>query len=171
MRLAYGPDRHEICRSAELRSGDRLLHATDESAARDLLRGLLSDAAAMARIRRLLLEDSFRDLSTSSDHEVIDVLARRVASGRLRVVSSEAQRPPAIPAVKVPVITEAPPPAPERTRAPAPPPPEAKAPAPAPATVGMTAQAEALTLAARDGTPFCEECAKYRAEQAQQAAF
>jgi hypothetical protein len=102
---------------------------------------------------------------------VIDVLARRVASGQLRVISSEARRPPAIPAEARPVITEDRPQAPEPTRAPAPPRAEPKAPTPPHATVGMSAQAEALTLAARDGTPFCEECAKYQAEQAQQAAF
>jgi hypothetical protein len=171
MRLAFGFDRHEICLSVELRSGDRLLPFSDERAARDLLRGLLHDAAAMGQLRRLLHEESFRDLSDSSDHEVIDTLARRIVSGRWTIVSRAGRRPPLIPATAKPVLAPAPPPKPERTRAPAPAPPQPTAPTPQPATQGMTAQAEALTEAARDGTPFCEECAKARAAEAQQAAF
>jgi hypothetical protein len=170
MRLAFGLDRHEICRSAELRSDDRRLAVSDERAARDQLRELLNDAAAMARIRRLLIEDSFQDLVGWSDHDVIDLLARRVVSGRLTIVSSDARRPPAIPAATRLVTAPAPAPAPVQARTSAPAPrPEPQA--PAPAIPNAAAQAAALSEAARDGTPFCEECAKYRAEEAQQAAF
>jgi len=171
MRLAFGLGRHEICLSAELRSGDRLVPTPDPAAARDLLRGLLGDAHAMARLRRILVEESFRDLWGASDHEVLDDLARRMVSGRLRIASGDARRPPAIPITAKPVAAPALPPEPVRTRAPVPAPPARPAPAPAPPSVEMSAQAAALVEAARDGTPFCEECAKARAGQSQQAAF
>ena len=121
----------------------------------------------MARLRQLLLECSIGAPLGSSDQDVVDGLAWQLSSGQLAVVTLGRHLAPL---GKPSVRPEPPPPRPQQKAAPAPAPPPPRE-APVPADPGLVAQAKTLVRAAENGTPFCEECARKRAEKAQEAVF
>ena len=60
----------------------------DPEEARSFLRTMMSDPASMFTIRRALLEEGVSlDLSALSDHQVVDLLAGRLASARFRIAA------------------------------------------------------------------------------------
>jgi hypothetical protein len=126
----------------------------------------IDDAAALALHRAALLDlDEGVPLPLLDEHAVLSLVRAARAAHRLRPSGDD--RPPLLPLVAAPVAAPAPAPsaAPPARRA------AVAAPPPAPdATFGsdldVAAMVAVLTQAARDGVPFCEECAKAAAARA-----
>jgi hypothetical protein len=147
------------------RAGGRITAPGDLSSARLWLARMIGDDAALAslRLKVLTLADGTA-LSQLDDQALIDHLAAAVAEGRLRIggVRPELRRLVVGPAPAP--ATRAPPAAPVRRAA-------AAAPAAAVDTtfdseLDTAAMAAVLAQAARDGVPFCEECARAAAQAA-----
>jgi hypothetical protein len=144
----------------------------DPHGARSLLGGTLGHGRDMGELRRLLgARAGVEVVSRMSDAEVVDQIARRIASHELRVYGMTAPRrsyffkaPDAVDDAVGPqdvveeevfdasVDAEAVPEASESD------------------SVDAAAQAATLRAAARDGTPFCEECEKARPAKNAEAA-
>ncbi|MEP7281387.1 MAG: hypothetical protein ABI696_05355 [Rubrivivax sp.] len=131
----------------------------DDVAAQDRVAPALLDDGEQIRLRAWALEvDDGVPLPQRAEHEAVSVVAAALARGALRPAGSPPPRLP-LAAVRKQGLAAAPlrPPAPARAAAAAPP----IAPD---STFGSdldaAAMVAALTQAARDGTPFCEECAK-----------
>lgn len=122
----------------------------------------VADAADMALLRsRVAALVPGVEASRITDHEVVAWLGQGLADGRL---ARRGVPPRLLPLAPPPAAPTPPPPAPSPRRA-APP-----APAAAPATtfsqaLDVAAMVAVLRQAARDGVPFCEECAKAAAQR------
>ncbi len=138
----------------------------DPVSARQWLGRYIGDDAAMARLRLLAGNADAEATPLSLDDQALaDQLAARIASGAIRVCG--ARQAPALYAVSstpaAAAAPAAPSPSPSST-APAAAAPATPAPAAADTTFGSSmdpaAMAATLREAARDGVPFCEECAR-----------
>ncbi len=152
----------ELCSWSQCAGCISPLRLGDPVSARQWLGRHIGDDAAMARLR--LLAGSAGVEATPlilDDQALADQLAARIATGAIRVCGAR-QAPKLYGVTSTPVAAAAAPAPSSATPAPAP---AAKA-APAPAETtfgsGMDPAAMAATLreAARDGVPFCEECAR-----------
>ncbi|MBX3635768.1 MAG: hypothetical protein KF683_10340 [Rubrivivax sp.] len=143
----------------------------DRSALADAAAGMagdLVDAGAVAQLRlRVHALGDGADLSRLDDHAVAAVLAQALERGRLTLAGAP---PRLLPLAQA----SAPPPPPP---APAAGPRRAAPPAPAAATdltftpsLDVAAMVAVLRQAARDGVPFCEECARAAAQRANAGA-
>jgi len=143
------------------------LDAGDWVAARRWAEAAVHDELQCGRLRALMHELAPGvELLRASDHQLADLLASALVSGRIRWDTRGARRP---------LLALAPPPG---APAAAPPPPAsasrsapAAAPPPAPDStfddeLDAAAMAAVLQQAAQDGVPFCEECAKAAAAEA-----
>jgi len=132
--------------------------------ARQRLQALVADSALTALLRRdAHAIDDGTDWSRCDDHQVLDQLAAAVADRRVR---GAATRPALLRLVPVPAPASPSSPAPSGA-------PRAAAPAAAPspsdgtfADLDIEAMVATLQRAARDGMPFCEECARAAAGEA-----
>ena len=157
-----------------------VLEFSDEADAHRFLRGLFDHPRSLETVRAALTRAlPGRDLSRAPRGELMMLLAREVAAGRLRVAARPPRRVLDIP---VGAASSAPPPAApparvtESTPADTQPAPAAAAPAAEEAAddpetnTDVQAQAETLKQAAQNGTPFCEECEKLRKAREAEAA-
>lgn len=143
-------------------AGAALTARDDEVSARQWLAPAVGDDAALAALRLMTLGlADGTELSRLDDQQLVDHLATAVAEGWLR---SAGARP--VLRRLVPAPAPAPTPAPVtsvRRAAPVAPPPGAES------TFGsgldVAAMVAVLVRAARDGVPFCEECARAAAER------
>ena len=108
-----------------------------------------------------------RTLCRVTDVELHNLVATAIERGELLVLHEEVVPPEERATPASPMGEDAP--APRPAPRPAMPAMPALAPAPAPEPVDVAAQIQTLIAAARDGVPFCEECAK-AARARQQAA-
>jgi hypothetical protein len=137
------------------------VHGDPVTAQVPMARALLDDEE-QTRLRAWALEvDDGLPLPQRAEHEVVAVVAAAVARGSLRTVGRPLTWLPLAPVRReaAPASSRA---APVRTA------PVAAAPAPDSTfdrDLDVPAMVAALTQAARDGTPFCEECAKAAAAQ------
>ncbi len=141
--------------------------------ARSFLQTFLSDSRNLLAIRNIFATEMGNRFNAKiSDQQLVDDLALQLAQGTMVVMQTphipETFMGPPIGSVEMTpreVEQEA-----KAGLAPeAAPPVETPAPAPEPATlenVNESAQAEALTQAAEDGVPFCEECEKAKQDSA-----
>lgn len=137
----------------------------DGVSARQYLSREIGNDAGLARLRSLARSlNNGQDLCRLDEHQLIDCLTPLLADGRLHFVSPPPLFYQLVP-VSAPVAVAAPAaPAPTGPRA-------APAPAPEPAettfapNLGLEAMVAVLRAAARDGVPFCEECASAEAHQ------
>lgn len=102
-------------RSWEVRANDRVRGFSDEGAVRHFLFRFVDDHAAMAQLRRSLAELQGGSLERWRDRDVIEALARQIATGRLVVVTGDAPTAPggdvSTPVRPTPAITALPQPA------------------------------------------------------------
>jgi hypothetical protein len=135
---------------------------TDSEAARREVDGSLGPDTGHTRLRLALAGLGLDDaVSRLDEHQVAALVASALMSDRLRL-GGPAQSPTLLAQGTKPQ-SAAPAPAPAAARAPA------AAPAPAPAAgpeLDVAAMVQVLLDAARDGVPFCEECAKAAAASA-----
>lgn len=129
---------------------------TDSEAARREVEAHLGPDTGHTRLRLALAELGLDDaLSRLDEHQVAALVTPALVSDRLRL-GGPAQAPTLLAQGTKPQAA-APAPAPAAARAPA------AAPAPAPAAapeLDVAAMVQVLLDAARDGVPFCEECAR-----------
>lgn len=118
------------------------------------------DAWSISAMRQALRMAGAYDVMRLSDDQVVREVATLVQARRITV--ADRILVPELPHTTLEETEEPAPaeeaPAPARTPAPAP----AAAPAESDTPVDQDAQAEALTTASENGTPFCEECEKAR---------
>ena len=139
--------------------------------ARSFLQTFLSDSRNLLAIRNTFATEMGNRFNAKiSDQQLVDDLALQLAQGTMVVMQTphipETFMGPPIGSVEMtPREVEQ---AAKATPEPQAPPAETPAPAPEPPTlenVNEAAQAEALTQAAEDGAPLCEECEKAKQEQ------
>ena len=110
-------------------------------------------------------------LTQRSGQHVVDELARRIASGQLRVCHRQSvivdDEPMVMEAAPTTLSPPPPPVARGRSAPVSAPPPEQRT---LPPNVDAAATAAVLTQAAQDGIPFCEVCEKARLERERAAA-
>jgi hypothetical protein len=123
------------------------------------------DEAGTAGVRAAVLQlDEGLPLPTVGEHDLLALVRAAVRSGRLRIDRA----PPALLSLVSVVQAPAPAPAAPPPRAPV----RARPPAPSPAVdatfadLDVGAMVAVMEQAARDGTPFCEECARAARERA-----
>ncbi|HMB92906.1 MAG TPA: hypothetical protein VKP65_18800, partial [Rhodothermales bacterium] len=83
----------EIRAGQELRPGERTRSFSDVSSALRFLRGFLNDSLAMTTLRGVAARSlQTAVLSRYSDHDILEQLARHLATGRLYLVPIERSR-------------------------------------------------------------------------------
>lgn len=141
--------------------GDTMSAAGDLVAVRTGVEQHLHDALAIGSLRGIASELAEKpDLSRCDDHQLADLLAAALLSGRLHLGR---QAPPVLrPLVprRGPPASAAPPPAVGRSRQSAPGAAATAADTMFGADLDAAAMVDALQRAARDGVPFCEECTR-----------
>lgn len=157
--------RHAWCRWNECRGCDQPLQFFAHDEAVRWLQGLAADPGALVDIRQALANCGDNPaLWRTNSQSAIDQLATLLVAGRVRVcgepvktTAPQARRPASAstagPSTAIPIgaaIRSSPKPA-------APSLPVEEAP---PAELDVAAMVETLQAAARDGVPFCEECAR-----------
>jgi hypothetical protein len=173
--LSNHPDRLELSVFRARGAYGTVMHGSAQEVYR-YIKARTSRMGAASELRELLVKQGARNLN--SDDDVLREAASQVMLGRLFLLLGEqeggtgsgpadpeappapAERPkrpgmsapPPLPPPRKPAVTEAPAPEPEIT-----------------AALAQDVQAAALEQAAKDGTPFCEVCAKAAAEAAEAA--
>jgi hypothetical protein len=159
--------RSEILGPEDLRSADRILTFRDRGSALDLLHHLAADSLCRQALRGALGEVSLSGpLIRMRDREVLDQLAWRLVAGSLRIAVRLGPRPTCARSSAAPPAPPAPPPgvtylAPPREEPPPPgAPPAPDGDPPLPEWMDLRKLVAVMRRAARDGYPYCEECAK-----------
>jgi hypothetical protein len=157
-----------LCSWGQCTGCDILVRPGDPTAARQWINRFIGDEVAMARLR-LQAASIGAEISPAmlDDHALADRIEAGITSGSMRVCGAAAAlKLYGLVSSKAPAVAPAAPaPAPTAPRAsPAAPPP------PVETTFGsdldVAAQVAVLVQAARDGVPFCAECAKAAAKRA-----
>ncbi len=159
----------------------QLMQFHSQASARTFLQTFLADPSHRPAFREALGGDgAFRMASASSDHELLDQLAWKLARGELTIVATPhlfrrpfLAPPPPTGGERPMTPQEAEQAAKAARPAPEPPPPSRPAqPPPEPVTLAHVhedTQADTLEEAAKEGVPFCEECEKARQRRAAKA--
>lgn len=131
------------------------------------LRKCKLDPSSMALLRRFAAYSSgLPSLSRMNDHQVLQILARKISDRQVKIVVSQKAAAPLQGGSGQPI--PAPPQPPTSVARPAPPEPMKPIPAAVPVEetvfvpIDAATQAATLRSAAQSGAPFCEECAKAR---------
>ena len=161
-----------LCSWSQCTGCDSLVRAGDSTAARQWIGRFIGDEAKMARLRLQVIATGAEAAPLMlDDHALADRIEAGISSGSMRVCgAASALKLHGLVLVKAPAAapsrsSSAPTAAPTAPRAaPVAPPP------PVETTFGsdldVAAQVAVLVQAARDGVPFCEECAKAAAKRA-----
>ena len=161
--LLVGSDRRELtaspCRGWE---SDFLPGESWETT--DYLRRLVGRPTMMERLRSVLETSAgAAAVDQRSDEEIVEEVIRRIRMKRMCLIRApipDVDPWPYPVAISTPVSREPPP----QQRSPAPRPVEQQQPQqPQGENFDQDRQADTLTVAAQNGTPFCEECAKQAA--------